>query len=230
MILCVGLGNTHTIFAYGQKDSYKHFSIRTSELDENFHINENITGGIISSVVPEKTQIIKKIIPAIRQVDISKSDIDFTKYKSKIGEDRAVCCIAALAKYKPPFVVIDFGTAITVNVIDKNNCFIGGAILAGVQTGIIALNQYTAQLPFVSCDLDVNVICDNTLSSILSGAVMGNVFAVEGYIRYIESMLKEKPNIIVTGGDAEIIVSHCNFEFTYEPLLLIEGLFELYSM
>jgi type III pantothenate kinase len=247
VILCVGIGNTNIRCAVGSKESYRQAILKTDKLlAPNDFINflekqfqsdiwELFQGSIISSVVPQKTAIITDAIQQknsgilIRRVDAAKCGIDISGYNSRLGEDRAVCCAAGIAKYKSPTVVVDFGTATTVNVINADNIFVGGAVMVGVQTGLSALNRRTTQLPEVNDDLAFDVICDDTKKSLMSGAVMGTAYAVEGYIKYVQTSLKCTPTVIITGGNAPLIIKHCRFDFIYEPMLLIDGLFELYN-
>jgi type III pantothenate kinase len=247
LILCIGIGNTHTKCAIGYKKNYQQITLLTEKINQpdDFilsletqfkpNVYGMLQGCIVSSVVPDKTSIIIEAVRhmnneiTLQRFDVSKCNIDVTAYKSKLGEDRAVCCAGALAKYKPPFVVVDFGTATTVNVINLSGVFIGGAIMVGVQMGLDALNRNTAQLPIISNEMDVAVICDNTQDSLASGAFIGTSYAIEGYIKHIQTMLNVMPTVIFTGGAAPLVIPHYHFDFIYEPMLLIDGLFELYA-
>ena len=247
MILCVSIGNTNVRCAVGSKESYREAVLKTDKLlspdvflkflNGQFQsgFTDLLQGGIISSVVPQKTSIITDALHhqageiLLKPVETSSCGIDISSYKGKLGEDRAVCCAAAMAKYEPPAIVIDFGTATTINVINADKAFTGGVIMVGMQTGLDALSRQTAQLPEVCGDFELDVICDDTEKSLMSGAVIGTAFAVEGFIKYIKTKLKCAPKVIITGGNAPLILKHCNFRFIYEPTLLIDGLFELYG-
>ena len=247
MILCVAIGNTRIQCAVGVSSNYKQAAVDTSEIacDACFaeflheHLGAELLakldGCIVASVVPNKTQA---VVDAIRQknsnvpirfIDKVGCGVDFSRYNGNLGEDRAVCCMAAVKKHQMPVVVIDFGTATTVNVVNSGKVFLGGAILAGVQTGIDALSNATAQLPLVEDFTAVKAIGGGTRECIASGAVMGAAFAVEGYVKCIAKELKTEPVVIITGGNATKVVPHCNFEFVYEPSLLMEGMFLIYE-
>jgi type III pantothenate kinase len=77
--------------------------------------------------------------------------------------------------------------------------------------------------------MDFDIIGDSTEKSLISGAVMGAAYAIEGYVNHIETVLKCAPTVIVTGGAAPFIIKRCRFDFIYEPTLLLDGLFELYN-
>lgn len=246
MILGIGIGNTNIRCAIGTKGDYRQVFLSTEKifraedficfLEEHFQADiwRFLQGGIISTVVPSKLPIIKaavnqknKELP-LQMIDISKCNIDFSGYKGNLGEDRAVCCEAAVAKYKPPVVMVDLGTATTINVINAERVFLGGAILTGVQTGLTALTRRTAQLPKVGEYQGAEVISDDTQKSLISGAVIGTAYALEGYINQIRAELESELTVVLTGGNAPIVMPYCSFGFAYEPALLIDGLFTLY--
>jgi len=254
MILCTDIGNTRIRCALGTKESYAQAAVDTNTitdagsfaafLQENFGEDMGlITGGIFSSVVPHKNADVLKAIAAlsknaaIKPVDVASMAVDFTGYGSVIGEDRAVCSAIAAKKYGMPVIVIDFGTATTINVVNESSAYTGGAILAGVQTGIDALAKGTARLPQFDVTgngyADIKVIGRDTYECLVSGAVMGAAYAANGYVQHIKSLFAAKqaarPTVVITGGNASKVLPHCNFDFTYEPTLLIEGLFMLYE-
>ena len=246
MILCVSIGNTNIRCAVGTKEDNQLIYIPTksiyraedfiSSLEKQF--NTDVWGlvrdAVVASVVTDKTPIISD---AIRQktnklpqrIDVSRLNIDVSGYKSNLGEDRAVCCAAALSEYKPPIIVIDLGTATTVNFIDAKGAFIGGAIFVGVQTGLNALCEHTSLLPQVNDCQIVTTIGNNTQDGLISGAVIGTANMIEGYINRIGMDLGATPKIIVTGGNAPMILPHCRFRFVHKPTLLIDELFSQYK-
>ena len=254
MILCIDIGNTRIRCALGTKTAYRQAAIDTVDvsdascfatfLQEKFGKDmQEITGGIYSSVVPQKNADVLQAIDVlnknaiIRPVDVGQMSIDFTGYKSVLGEDRAVCSHIAVLKHKAPVIVIDFGTATTINFVNQDSAFVGGAILAGVQTGIDALARGTARLPQLDVtgngNADTKIIGEDTYECLVSGAVVGAAFAATGYIRHIGLLYTQKsipcPEVVITGGNAPRVMPHCDFRFTYEPNLLIEGLFNLYE-
>ena len=279
MILCIDIGNTNIRCALGTSENYRQALAETNKitdaegfatfLRDNFGSDiGQIAGGIYASVVPHKnTDIIAAIRTlskniTINPINTAKMCVDFTQYKNALGEDRAVCSWLAARKYGAPVVVIDFGTATTVNVVsieptqhsqlhqNKNSeakpkqpscTYIGGAILAGVQTGIDALARGTARLPKLDLSENglahINPIGQDTKECIISGAVIGTACAAEGYVQRIQALLAENPanssacpKIIITGGNATKVIPHLNFSFIHEPNLLIEGLFTLYEI
>ena len=249
MILCTDIGNTRIRCALGTKDSYVQAAVDTNTVSDassfvaflQDKFGESIgliTGGIFSSVVPHKNADVLKAISVLNKnahmkpVDITRMGVDFSRYGSVLGEDRAVCSAMAAKKYGAPVVVIDFGTATTINIVDENSTYIGGAILAGVQTGIDALANGTARLPQFDVTgngyADIKVIGQDTYECLVSGAVIGAAFAANGYVRHVAALF-ENPTVIITGGNATKVMPNCDFDFIYVPHLLTEGLFMLYE-
>jgi len=254
MTLCIDIGNTRIRCALGTKESYVQAAVDTNTITDadgfaaflRGKFGEDmlrLTGGIFSSVVPHKNADVLKAIAllnkdaAIKPVDIAQMDIDFSNYGSVLGQDRAVCSWVAAAKYGAPVIVIDFGTATTVNIVDEASLYAGGAIMAGVQTGIDALAHGTARLPQFDVTgngyADVKIIGQDTYECLVSGAIIGTAFAANGYVRHIQAQFAVRPaphpTVIITGGNAPKVLPHCDFEYIYEPTLLIEGLFMLYE-
>jgi len=247
LILCVAIGNTNIHYAVGTIEHFTQACMLTEDLycvdsfahflENNFEANiwTKLQGCIVSSVVPQKNPIISEFLHhknnklPIRNIDITKIKINFSQYQSRLGEDRAVCCAAAIAKHESPLIVIDLGTATTINIISKENVFLGGAILTGVQMGLAALSNQTAQLPLVDDFTGVKLIGRGTRECLVSGAAVGTACMIEGYVRRIKKELNIEPIVIITGGNASKITPFCNFDFVYEPSLLIEGLFLLYN-
>lgn len=246
MILSVSIGNTNTRCAVGTKEHNQRIDLSTKSicrtedfiesLEKQFNsdIWEIVRGSIVASVVTDKTPIItdailRKTNKLPQRIDMSKLNVDVSGYKSNLGEDRAVCCAAALSEYTPPIIVVDLGTATTVNCINANGVFIGGAIFIGVQTGLSALCEHTSLLQRVSDYTDVATIGNDTQSGLISGAIIGTANMIEGYINRIGTDLGGSPTVIVTGGNAPMILPHCNFDFIHKPTLLIDELFSQYK-
>lgn len=249
MIMAVNIGNTNIRTAIGnkgEKEIIKEAVLTAKELnsegdfknfiEKSFGLNiwRDIDGSIISTVVPEKTSFVTDAVIAEtgkspQRIDAQSRRKLYAQYDGLLGEDRVACCAGALKKYGPPFIVVDFGTATTVNVVNPEGDFIGGAILAGVRTSLLALSDNTAQLPNIEMDARIPVIGKNTRENLLSGAVIGSAFAVEGYIRRMEWEMDRKLPVIITGGHAPIVLPYCKFVNMHEPGMLLMGLFALYE-
>lgn len=193
-------------------------------------LHNEIEGSVVSSVVPEKSPF---LLDALRKATGSEPlfisgqtdwEFDVSSYSGILGTDRLLCCSAALKKYEPPFIVVDFGTATTVNVVDQAGVFQGGVILPGVSTGLRALSVNTSLLHEVPFFHPASVIGKNTAECMLSGATYGTAAMIEGLVKRIRQELGVVASVIVTGGNVEAVAPHCNLELQVEPDLLLEGL------
>ena len=203
----------------------------------NRHIpGESIRGSILASVVPHRTQMVLEAVRAItgtkpREVTLSFPFLlDFSSYDmGRLGIDRAVCCESALAIAEPPFVMADYGTATTINVVDAHKRFLGGIILPGIEMGLQALYSNTAQLPLIQPQSQIPLIGQNTGDCIASGAIYGNVALLEGVLTKIWKQLNRQGHFVITGGAADALRPFITVSHIYRPNLLLEGLFLLYD-
>lgn len=197
---------------------------------------DQIDGAIISSVVPPMTPILSKAInyifgvkpllvgPGIKTGVNIRCDIP-----SSVGADIICDCVAAHNNYGSPALIIDFGTATKMIVIDENCTFIGLSIIPGVLTGMHALADTAAQLPEVSLDVPSNVIGKNTADCMRSGIVFGNASLIDGMIERICNEFGKELKIIATGGIAKPIVDQCKNEISIDENLILKGLNIIYS-
>jgi len=242
MILAVNIGNTNIRAAIGGQSIIKQTVFHSDEgcvtdlIEAGLGaIWDQIEGTIIATVVPEHTDMIvsaleKKTKRPVKRIDKNHcGHLRVDRYEGLLGEDRIVCCAQALRKFSSPFVVIDYGTATTINVVNGDGEFIGGAILTGLQTGLDALTRNTAQLPPISTVTEqIPLIGKSTVENLLSGAVVGLACATEGFLTRIEEEMGCKMPVIVTGGHGPIILPYCRFDYIHEPSLLLEGLLALH--
>jgi len=242
MILAVNIGNTNIRAAIGCQRIVKQ---TVFYIDEGCVIDQieaglgdiwaQIDGSIIATVVPDHTDMVvsaleQKTGRPVRRIDKKHcGNLRVDKYEGLLGEDRIICCAQALRKFSAPFVVIDYGTATTINVVNGSGAFIGGAILTGLQTGLDALTHNTAQLPQISAaEAHIPLIGKNTVENLQSGAVIGLACATEGFLNRIEAEMGCKMPVIVTGGHGPIVLPYCRFDYIHEPSLLLEGLLALH--
>ena len=244
MIFLANIGNTNITYGfYREKITASDFcparkllSQRDFECFFNSAIKKygltasQIAGAVISSVVPQKTQMLLSTVRkniSSEPLFISKQtnwEFDTSSYSGILGTDRLLCCLAAMKKYQPPFIVVDFGTATTINVIDRSGSFTGGVILPGVLTGLQALTEKTSQIDFECLFSPKSVIGKSTNECLMAGATYGTAAMIEGLIKRIEHELGDIANVIVTGGNAKKVMPYFDFKINYEPNLLLEGL------
>jgi type III pantothenate kinase len=135
-----------------------------------------------------------------------------------VGPDRLVSAYAAERMYGAPVIVVDLGTATTVDAVDVDGAFAGGAIAPGIEVGLRGLAGGTALLPRVAPDLPATAIGRDTESAIQSGVMLGHVGAVRELVTRIARELvpgeRKRPTVVVTGGFSEAPVAR---------LLLVDG-------
>jgi type III pantothenate kinase len=141
----------------------------------------------------------------------------------------AATAIGALARYAPPLIIVDMGTATKMTVLDKNGSFIGGAIMPGVSLSMSALAAGTSLLPRVPIEAPPKCICANTVESMRSGATYGAASMIDGMTERFEAELGIQVKVIATGGLADAVYRHCKREVVHDPHLILHGLWIVYE-
>ncbi len=195
-----------------------------------------IDGAILSSVVPSLTTILShavqktvQVTPLIVSPGIKTGLSICVDHPEQVGSDRVVDAVAAAAAYPLPVLVIDMGTATTCSVIDAQHRFLGGIIMAGMQTSLDALVTRTSQLPKISFDPPKQMIGTNTIDCIKSGLLYGTASCLDGIITRTEEALETPVTTVITGGLAHLVLPYCKQTLHYDPDLLLNGLILLYQ-
>jgi type III pantothenate kinase len=141
-----------------------------------------------------------------------------------VGADRLANALAALAKFKPPIVVVDFGTATTFDTIDRNGVYVGGAILPGVMIASQALVGHTAKLPQIDLVAPATAIGKNTVHSLQSGVMLGYAGAIDALAGRIDEELGGGSTILSTGGLGQIFQGLCKCIGAHDETLTLDGL------
>jgi type III pantothenate kinase len=149
-----------------------------------------------------------------------------------VGADRIVNAVAAGHFYGFPAIIVDIGTATTVEAVDGEGSYLGGAILTGLYVALEALVARTAKLPSVDLEEEPpSAIATNTPDSIRSGFVYGYAGAIDALVRRSrEELGEEDVRVVATGGPAGVIVRHCREIEEFDPDLTLKGLRVLYEM
>jgi type III pantothenate kinase len=185
---------------------------------------------VVSSVVPEKNPAILK---AARKVDVIWLDstlklgltIDYPKPKS-IGADRLANAVAVTELYGFPAIVVDFGTAVTFDIVSAQRKYIGGVIAPGLEAMTNFVYQRTALLPKISLKEPRSAIGKSTIEAMLSGAVIGYRGLVREILAQIraEQFPRKKCYVVATGGYARLIARQLPEIGAIRPHLTLEGL------
>ena len=127
-------------------------------------------------------------------------------HPERVGTDRLCCASAAFDRLGVACVVADFGTAVTIDCVSAKGVFLGGAILPGLAMGAEALHARTARLPQVTPSAPTWVFGTDTRQAIVGGLVRGARGALRELVEAYATELGHWPLVIVTGGDAELVV------------------------
>ena len=252
MLLVIDIGNTNTsLGVYENNNLIETFRLSSDvkKTDDEYGIslltilNHNnltskIKGAIVSSVVPQLCEIYKNAIKKYLKIEAislsykSKMPIKLALNNNKeIGADRIANAAAAAIKYKLPAIVIDFGTATTFDIVDKNASFIRGIIAPGLKIQANSLSQFTSKLPKLKIEAPDKAIGKSTISAMLSGIVLGHKCLIEGMIKNCEKELNQKATIIATGGYSSVLFNNMDGIFDYvDKDLTLFGLKELYNL
>jgi type III pantothenate kinase len=135
---------------------------------------------------------------------------------------------AASAFYGTPAIVVDFGTAITFDIISKNGEYLGGMILPGLRISLDSLAERTALLPRVSLNCPRELIGRDTKNSILSGIVYGFAAMADNLSERIKRIIGRNACVIGTGGNISLIAKYCRKLNKVDRDLTLKGLNLLY--
>ena len=251
MLLAIDIGNTNIVIGCIRDDrilfkariatdrlrTSDQYGVEIKNMLEAFGVQKtDISDCIISSVVPPvfnsvRTGVIKVIgkQPMVVGPGLKTGLNIHVDVPSQVGSDRIVIAVAALAEYKAPLILMDMGTATTIEVVEPGNEYKGGVIFPGVMVSLDALTSRAAQLPGISLDKPKNVIGKNTVDCMRSGMMYGTAAMIDGLVERIEGELGHACTLIATGGMAQFITPLCKRKVILEKDLLLKGLNLIYK-
>jgi type III pantothenate kinase len=192
---------------------------------------EEIRGAILSSVVPALDGLWEEALRRYLGLDCMRVGIDLDlglpiRYGAprEVGADRLVNAVAGVARYGAPLVIVDLGTAITLDVVDPDGAYRGGAIAPGLVVSMESLFSRTAKLPQVSLVPPKSVIGGNTAEAIQSGIIFGYAGLIDSLAERIFDELGTRCPVVATGGHAAILADCSRTISAVEPWLTLEGL------
>ncbi len=146
-----------------------------------------------------------------------------------VGGDRIATAAGAIQRIGQPVVVVDMGTATTVDVVSESGEYLGGAIAPGVGTGAEELFRKAAKLPRVELREPPSAIGKSTEESLQAGIIYGAAGQIDGILTRVLSELSFKSPVVATGGYASLIAPHCTRVDSVEDGLVLEGLRAIYE-
>jgi type III pantothenate kinase len=193
----------------------------------------DIDAAIIGSVVPEATFNLVRLCQryfASEPLIVGRPEcsvgigIDVDMPNEDVGADRVANAVAAQDRYRPPLIVIDFGTATTFDVVDRLGNYSGGVIAPGINLSLRALDMAAAQLPRIGVRRPPSVVGRSTVPAMQSGVFWGYIGLVEGLVQRIRSERAEAMEVIATGGLAPILAEATDIIDHVDPDLTLWGL------
>lgn len=239
--LIVNLNNTNTTFALANRDRLlTRRVVPTAKLKGVPFRQDGLAGAILASVVPAATQRLRRwmsVTPIIVSADIDLGiGVDYP-HKRQIGADRLANAVGAAQLYGAPVIVVDFGTAVTFDIVTRSTslragaraAYVGGVIAPGLAAVTDYLYQRTALLPRIRLREPRSVVGKSTVEAMRVGAVVG----YRGLVKEILVALRRERGmknavVVATGGYGDLIARKVPEIQHVNPLLTLEGLRFIY--
>jgi type III pantothenate kinase len=248
MLLAVDVGNTQSHLGVFRKEELIHewrfatdprrtadelalmFGQFLEQADLSF--SSEIDGIAISSVVPRSTQELREMtlryfgFAAVVVEPGTRTGVSIlTDNPREVGADRIANAVAAHSLFSgQAVVVVDFGTAITVDAVSARGEYLGGAIAPGIDTSATALFSSTAQIRRVELVAPPSPIGKTTVTSVQSGIIFGTAALVDGLVELVSEAMGGDARVVATGGLAPVVAEHCKSIEKIEPILTLMGL------
>lgn len=191
---------------------------------------------VVSSVKPAWTEVIRQIVADElgEEICVIGEDIPlpmslWVDEPDKVGTDRVVSAAAAYAVVEDAVVVADFGTALTIDLVDANGVFLGGVICPGFEISAKTLEQNTAQLPKTKISRPNAPYGKNTADAINCGLYYSAIGTLEEVIRRYAEEIGRWPQTVITGAAAKTIKDDCSFIDSFVPSLVVKGIVLAYK-
>lgn len=241
MILLLDIGNTHTHLGLANdRRVLRQANLRTADWLagrgqtrlQRWVRGVALSGAALCSVVPRATPLVKQAVGTLWRGEcleltvrtVTGLRIDYPRPHT-IGADRLANAVAARHRFGVPVVVLDFGTAVTFDVVDHRGCYIGGVIAPGLAAMTDYLHEHTALLPRVRIRECERVIGRSTEEAMLAGAVHGYRGLIREVLRALKRELgRRRLTVVATGGYARLMAAKLPEIGVVEPALTLEGL------
>jgi type III pantothenate kinase len=246
MLLVVDAGNTNTVMAVhdghnwvgrwristnAQRTSDEYAVWLLTLLNQACIKREAITAAVIGTVVPAALYDMRRLCrdwldvePLVATATLNWGFDIKVDNPNEVGADRLLNTLAGHKHYGGPAVVIDFGTATTFDVMDKDGAYLGGVIAPGINLSIEALHRAAARLPRIGIGRPQSVIGRSTVPAMQSGIYWGYVGMIEGLVTRIQAEYGGGLKVLATGGLAPLLAEGTTVIETIDPDLTLEGL------
>ncbi len=251
MLLAIDAGNTNTLFAVHDGAHWRRqwrsstvttrtadeYAVWLAQLMELSHLSfADFTGCVVSTVVPQSTFHLRNLARRYFEVEpliIGDGGADFgvpvrIDRPEEAGADRLVNTLGAYVEHGGPLLVVDSGTATTIDVVGADGAFEGGVIAPGINLSMQALYEAAARLPRVAIENPGRVVGKNTVASMQSGVFWGYISLIDGLIDRMRAELGAPATVVGTGGIASLFEGASQRIEIYDPDVTIRGLLEIW--
>jgi type III pantothenate kinase len=246
VLLVIDCGNTNVVFAVRDGVQWRGIwrvrteAQRTSDeygvwlktlLDHAGLQPDDISAAVIGTVVPAALYHLRRLCRDWFNIEplVARSTLDWgfdirVVNPAEVGADRLLNTLAAHQRFGGPLIIVDFGTATTFDVVDKDGAYLGGVICPGINLSLEALHQAAAQLPRIGIARPQAVIGRQTVPAMQSGVYWGYVAMVEGLVARIRAEYGGPMKVVATGGLAPLVAEGTMVIEQIEPDLTLDGL------
>ena len=197
---------------------------------------QNLKGAVISSVVPQLSPVLKAAVQLTSPVPVMqigpgvKTGLNIRiDNPAQLGADFVAAAVGAFEKYPLPVIIVDFGTATKISIVDRSRSFIGVSIMPGVRVSLDALSNRAAQLPHISLEPPAPVIGTNTIDCMKSGVLLGNASMIDGMIERYEEKAGPAASIVATGESVDAVAPFCRHKLLVDKTLRLDGLYAVWK-
>src|SRR5580704_17930006 len=246
MLLVIDAGNTNIVFAVRDDTGWVgSWRIRTDpqRTSDEYAVwllallghvgirKEDVSRAVLGTVVPAALYHLRRRCREWFAVEplVARAALDWgfeikVDNPNEVGADRLLNTLAAHQHFGGPLIVVDFGTATTFDVVDKDGAYLGGVICPGINLSLEALHQAAAQVPRIGIARPQAVIGRQTVPAMQSGIYWGYVAMVEGLVARIKAEYGGPMKVVATGGLAPLVAEGTMVIEQIEPDLTLDGL------
>ena len=253
MLLVIDAGNTNIVFAVhqgasqdGPEDGWRgiwRIATEAERTSDEYAVwlltlltycglkPAQISRAVIGTVVPAALYHLRRLCRDWFHVEplIARATLDWgfdinVEQPGEVGADRLLNSMAAHVKFGGPLVVVDFGTATTFDIVDRDGAYLGGVIAPGINLSIEALHRAAARLPRIGIGRPQSVIGRATVPAMQSGVYWGYIGLVEGLVTRIQAEYGGPLKVVATGGLAPLFAEGTMMIERVEPDLTLDGL------
>ncbi len=241
MLLAIDIGNSNITFGlFKGRKLLKKLNLPTSGIGAGKSSTQklkrafaryNIEKILICSVVPKVNRrlvsVLRKLFkirPLLLGRDIKVPIKNLYKKPKQVGQDRLVNAYAACKLYKAPLIIIDFGTAVTFDVVSKKGAYLGGIIVPGIELALGVLTEKAALLPKIKLKKAAHILGRTTVESMVSGILNGYGAMCDGLVARLRKKFGLKFKVVATGGNAPLVSKYTSSIRKLDENLILKGL------